>query len=70
VSSTEFLDKAELRTLTGYCPLGRQQAWLKERNIPHQVDGKRLLVCRVHVRAWVEGRAVVSSNGPNWSAVA
>jgi hypothetical protein len=65
----EFLEKPELRRLTGCAWATAQAAWLKERGIPHRLDGKRLIVCRVHVRAWVEGRQVVSSNGPNWSAM-
>ena len=66
----EFLEKPELRRLTGCAWATTQAAWLKGAGIPFKLVGKRLIVCRVHVRAWVEGRPVVSSNGPNWSAVA
>ena len=70
MSDTEFLAADELRALTGYKPAGLQESWLKDHGIPNRRDGSRLIVCRVHVRAWVEGRPVVSSNGPNWGAVA
>jgi anti-sigma factor RsiW len=66
----EFLDADELRVLTGFKPAAKQDAWLRDKGIPHRRDGKRLIVSRQHVRAWLEGRLVVSSNGPNWSAVA
>jgi hypothetical protein len=70
MSDPEFLAADELRTLTGCKPVAKQDAWLRDNGIPHRRDGSRLIVCRAHVRAWVEGRPVVSSNGPNWSAVA
>lgn len=66
----EFLDKAELRGLTGCAWATTQASWLRSKGIPFQQDGKRLIVCRVHVRAWTAGTLAVSSNGPNWSAVA
>jgi hypothetical protein len=66
----EFLEKPEIRRLTGCAWTATQAQWLRAKGIPFQQDGNRLLVCRVHVRSWVEGRQVVSSNGPNWSAVA
>lgn len=68
--ASEFLSPDELHDLTDFVQAGKQAAWLKEHGIPHRLDKRRIIVCRVHVRAWVEGRAVVSSNGPNWSAVA
>lgn len=66
----EFLEKPELRRLTKCAWTKTQAAWLRSNGIPFRQDGNRLIVCRVHVRAWVEGTAAVSSNGPNWSAVA
>ena len=65
----EFLDKAELHQLTGAARVKAQAAWLKAEAIPHKVAGERVIVSRLHVRAWLEGRAVVSSSGPNWAAV-
>jgi hypothetical protein len=70
MTEPEFLTPAELQTLTSFKPAAKQDAWLSERGIPHRRDGSRMIVCRVHVRAWVEGRTVVSSNGPDWSKVA
>jgi hypothetical protein len=66
----EFLDKTELHQLTGAARAPAQAAWLKTEGIPHKVDGKRVIVLWRHVTAWVEGRPVVSSNGPNWKAMA
>lgn len=56
MSEPEFLDAAELHQLTGYARPKAQAAWLHARGIPHRVDGRRVIVCRVHARAWVEGR--------------
>lgn len=69
-SDPEFLRPDEIGDLTAAKPVDARERWLKEHGIPYRRDGRRLIVCRVHVRAWVEGRPVVSSNGPNWSAVA
>lgn len=66
---SEFFSPAEIRDLTAAKPVGRQEAWLKEKGIPYQRDGQRLIVLRIHIRAWVEGRPVVSSGGLNWSTV-
>lgn len=70
MSDPEFLTPEELRNLTGHARAGAQDGWLAERGIPRQRDGARVIVSRVHVRAWLEGKPVVSSNGPNWEAVA
>ena len=66
---TEFLTSPELHQLTGYARPGVQANWLKDHCIPHRVDGKRIIVSREHVRAWLEGRGTVFSSGPNWAAV-
>ena len=66
----EFLEPEELKRLTGHKQVIKQDAWLTEHGIPHQVDGKRVILSREHVRAWLEGRPLHSSNGPNWAAVA
>ncbi len=70
MKQSEFLDSAEVRELTGFSRAAEQDDWLTNRGIPHRRDGRRIIICRVHARSWVEGRAVVSSNGPNWTAVA
>jgi hypothetical protein len=65
----EFLDAAELRSLTGFQRAAEQEAWLTERGVPCRRDGRRMIVSRLHTRLWLEGRPVVSSSGPNWAAV-
>lgn len=66
---TEFLSAAELHALTAYARGAEQDEWLTKEGIPHKLCGRRVVVSRLHVRAWLEGRPVVSSSGPNWSAV-
>ena len=65
----EFLDSVELHLLTGYTRGAAQASWLTEKPIPYRLDGRRLIVSRVHVRAWLEGRYIVSSPGLNLSAI-
>lgn len=70
MSATEFLDKTELFQLTGFARAPAQAAWLAAEGIPHKVDGKRVIVCRIHARAWVEGKPLTVSSGEfNWSSV-
>jgi hypothetical protein len=66
---TELYNPQELHALTGYARSAQQAAWLKERGLPHRVDGRRIIVSRTHVNAWLEGRGAVLSSGPNWAAV-
>lgn len=66
---TEFLSSPELHDLTGYAWPSSQATWLKEQGIAHRLNGKRVIVSRVHVRAWLEGRPVVQSSGLNLSAI-
>jgi hypothetical protein len=65
----EYLSAAELHTLTGYAWSRQHAAWLKLRGIAHRTDGRRVIVSREHVRAWLEGRVAVTSSGVNWAAV-
>ncbi len=51
----EYLRVEELHGITGFARPGAQARWLKEHGIPHQVDGRRVIVSRLHVRAWLEG---------------
>ena len=60
MSEAEFLKAPELHDLTGFARAAEQEAWLKGRGIPYQRDGRRVIVCRIHARAWVEGRPVVA----------
>ena len=66
---TEYLPPPELHTLTGYARPIQQARWLKDKGIHHRVDGKRVIVSREHVRAWLEGKSIVSG-GLNMSAIA
>lgn len=66
---TEYLPPPELHSLTGYARPGQQAAWLKDKAIPHRVDGKRIIVSREHVRAWLEGKSI-ATGGLNMSAIA
>lgn len=65
----EYLDHLELHLLTGYTRGSAQASWLKTKAVPHRLDGRRVIVSRLHVLAWLEGRNVVASQGINWAAV-
>lgn len=65
----EFLEAGELQLLTDYQRAAEQSAWLKERGIPHRREGSRVIVSRVHVRQWLEGRELVVGEGVNWGAL-
>jgi Domain of unknown function (DUF4224) len=69
MTTPEYLDAPELHRLTSAARAPTQAAWLKQKAIPHRVDGKRVIVSREHVRAWLEGRTVQQSTGPNWGAL-
>lgn len=66
---SEFLEPDELKRLTDCAQAKKQDEWLTGQGIPHKVDRRRVIVSREHVRAWLEGRPLRSSNGPNWSAM-
>lgn len=66
---SEFLSSTDLHRLTGYARPQKQAQWLKDNGLPHRVDGARVIVASRHVTSWLEGRTVVHSSGPNWSAV-
>lgn len=68
-STTEFLTAAELHALTGWKQAGKQDEWLRGEGLPHRLTSGRVIVSRVHVRAWLEGRPVVASNAPNLAAL-
>ncbi len=65
----EYLTSPELHQLTGYARASSQCTWLREKGLPFRQDGKRLIVSREHIRAWLEGRPTIVSSGPNWAAV-
>lgn len=64
----EYLTPSELHQLTGYARSRQQDEWLKEHGVPHRVDGKRIIVSRVHVLQWIEGKPLVSG-GINFASV-
>ena len=66
---SEFLEPEEVKRLTAAAQAAKQDAWLTQQGIPHKVDRRRVIVSREHVRAWLEGRPLRSSSGPNWAAV-
>jgi hypothetical protein len=66
---TEYLNPTELHSLTGYARATAQAAWLAQHSIPHRLDGKRIIVSRVHVLSWLEGRNMAQSTGLNMAAI-
>ncbi len=66
----EFLTAPELHQLTGYARASSQGAWLTDKGLPFRRDGKRMIVSREHIRAWLEGKTTIVSCGPNWDAIA
>ena len=66
---TEYLTVPDLHTLTGYARPTSQASWLVQHGIPHRVDGRRIIVSRVHVQNWLEGKPSVSFAGVNLEAV-
>jgi hypothetical protein len=68
-SISEFLGAADLHALTGYTRSGHQAKWLKEKGVPHRIDGQRTLVSHTHVREWLGGRSFVVSSGINFAGI-
>ena len=66
---SEFLEKAEIRALTGAGRVGAQERWLAANGLPHRRDGARLIVSRHHVRQWLERKHVPQGQGINWAAL-
>jgi hypothetical protein len=65
----EFLDKNELKQLTGAARAAAQAQWLADKAVAHRRDGTRVIVSRFHVRQWLEGKTAVSSGSFNWASV-
>ena len=65
----EYLSQQELHTLTGYARATSQASWMTERGVPHRLDGRRVIVSRVHVQQWLEGRTMASSSGLKLAAI-
>lgn len=69
MSAQGFLEKPDLRRLTGAGTRAGQIAWLQREGIPWKPNGKdELLVTWPHVTAWMEGRERPASRGINWAA--
>ena len=66
---SEYLNPPELHTLTGYARCTDQGKWLATKGIPHMVDGRRIIVSRVHVQMKLEGKAMPMSNGLNMAGI-
>ena len=66
---SEYLSSTDIHALTGYARPGKQAEWLRDKRIPHKVDGARVIVCTVHSRNWNEGKIEVTSNGLNLSRI-
>lgn len=66
---TEYLAPPEIKLLTNSCRIPTQANWLKSNGIPHRIDERRIIVSRLHVQSWLEGRPTRASNGPNWAAL-
>ena len=58
---TEYLSHQELHALTGYARPTAQAKWLKEHSVAHRLVDRRVIVSRVHVQAWLEGRSIAGS---------
>ena len=69
MTAPEFMTASETREATGKARARDQSEWLKERGIPHRLDGRRVILSRAHFRAWLEGAHVPVSGGINWAAV-
>jgi len=65
----EYLNPEDLQIVTGYARPRKQAQWLKENDIPHRVDGARVIVSHHHVRFWLEGRLAAPSGDFNWASV-
>lgn len=66
---TEYLPPTEIHALTGFARVAAQAAWLTTNGIPHKVDGRRVIISRVHVQSWLEGRTLVRSAGLNLAGI-
>lgn len=66
---SEYLSGQDIHALTGFARPGKQAEWLRNKSIPHRVDGNRVIICAIHARNWLEGRTVVTSNGLNLARI-
>ncbi len=64
-----MLEAKEIRKLAGVSKTDEQEAFLKQEGIPHKRRGRRILLSRAHVRAWLAGQMLPPSRGVNLGAV-
>ena len=64
---SELLSVQERHELTGYARAGQQAQWMREHGIPHRVDGKRVLVSRVHVAQVMTKKEIAKLTEPVWT---
>lgn len=67
--TSEFLNAAEVKDLTGCATPDRQEVELQRQGLPFKRRGNRVLVSRFHCREWLSGRPVAPSRGINLAAV-
>lgn len=65
----ELLEPQEIRKLAGASKTDDQEAFLRQEGIPHKRRGRRILLSRAHVRAWLSGQVFTPSRGVNLGAV-
>ena len=61
------LSSDELRELTGCTWQSRQVAWLETHGVPFKRDGRRVLVARSAVEAYLRGERINATRQPNFS---
>ncbi|QKV52360.1 DUF4224 domain-containing protein [Comamonas antarctica] len=67
--NNEYLSNQEISRLTGSSENRCKSNWLRGQRIPFKEDGKRLIVSRMHVQQWLEGKPVLTHSGLNLSAI-
>ena len=67
--NNEYLSNQELSRLTGSSESRCKSRWLQGQSIPFKEDGKRLIVSRMHVQKWLEGKITLTHSGMNVSAI-
>lgn len=67
---SELLSPVEVRQLTGKATREGQCTKLAEFGLPFRRDGKRVLVSRIHMRDWLEGKLLPKpGRGPRFDLI-
>lgn len=69
MTESEFLSPAELRDLTTKARLADQVRMLQSQGLPFREIGRKLLVSRHHMRAWLCGEPIAQTRAPNMGAI-